>query len=69
MNHQSDTDVQQLQELVIEMSKTITRLTDDFYLKAVVGSVFDTMSVEDTIDDLRALNEGERPEWLFTVRK
>lgn len=67
MNHPSDTDPEKLQQLVIELSKTVTRLTDDLYLKGVVGSVFDTQSVEDTIAELRALNEGERPEWLFTA--
>ena len=56
-DHPSNKDVKQLQELVLEMSKTITRLTGDLYLKGVVGSVFDSQSVEDTMDELKAINE------------
>ncbi len=61
MIHASDTDVEQLQALVREMGTTIYNLTKDPHLKAVVNSVFESISVEDTLAELRNHNKGEPP--------
>lgn len=61
------TDVEQLQEIINKMVGEITERSRDFYLKCIVGSVFDTFSVEDTIGELKPLNDGVQPDWLFTV--
>ena len=46
-------DVDQLQDFVIELAKIIYPLTASSYLKGVVNSVLDTMSVDDALDDLK----------------
>jgi hypothetical protein len=60
----SSSEAEKLKELIIEMSKTITSLTDDVYLKGLVNSVFDTHTVDATIEELRDYNEGYRPNWM-----
>jgi|SRR5688500_3184365 len=41
--------------------------TDDNHLKAVVNSVFDSISVADTIIELRGLNNGHKPQWYISL--
>jgi hypothetical protein len=65
--HPSNTDVKQLQELIVEMAIAIERLSDDMFTKCVVASVFEDRSVEATLLDLKALNAAERPEYLFVA--
>ena len=50
-------DVDQLQDFVIELGKIIYRLTPSSYLKGVVNSVLDTMSVDDALYDLKIYNK------------
>jgi hypothetical protein len=50
-------DVDQLQDLVIELAKVIYPLTPSSYLKGVVNSVLDTISVDDALDDLKIYNK------------
>jgi hypothetical protein len=50
-------DIDQLQDFVTELGKIIYPLTPSSYLKGVVNSVLDTMSVDDALDDLKCYNK------------
>ena len=50
-------DVDELQGFVIELAKIIYSLTPSSYLKGVVNSVIDTISVDDALNDLRSYNK------------
>ena len=49
-----------LKRQILELVDQIYNGTEDKHLKAVINSVFDTISVVDTIAELRGLNEGKR---------
>lgn len=51
-----------LVNLIMEMAITISKLTDDMGLKALVHSTFDTMSAEEVLDELREINNGFPPD-------
>ncbi len=46
-----------LHDLVIELGQTIYPLTSSSFLKGVVNSVLDTMSVDTALDDLKTYNK------------
>lgn len=50
-------DPEELRKQIYSMVMPITNQTEQMYLKGVVGSVFDTYSVEDTIDELKDIND------------
>lgn len=56
-----------LQRTVLELAEKIYSHTEDRHIKAVVNSVFDTMSVEFTLGELQGWNEGKRPNWIVEV--
>lgn len=56
-----------LKKQILELVEKIYHGTEDKHLKAVVASLFDTISVVDTIAELRGLNEGKQPEWYVNV--
>jgi len=50
---------QQLRKLLVEMATTVTHLSKDKYLKGLVGSLFDTATIEEIHRELKAYNEGK----------
>jgi hypothetical protein len=66
-NHPSNTDPEKLRLLIKEMVTTITAISDDVNLKTTVGSVFGSMSVAQTYEELKAYNEGKGAMWIFRV--
>lgn len=50
-------DVDTLQEIIRERGKIIYDLTPSSYLKGVVNSVFDTTSVDESLEDLKIYNK------------
>lgn len=61
-------DVSQLQDTIYKIAWAITILSNEMYLKCIVGSIFDTQTAEDTLVDLKAYNEGWKPKWLFKIK-
>ena len=57
-------DVEDLQELILERANLISHITEDLHLRAIIGSIFDTMTVEDIVDELDNWNNGIRPTWI-----
>lgn len=53
-----------LKRMINKLCGTIYNLTDDVHIKAVVNSVFDTASVEETLLQLKSINGGERPDMI-----
>ena len=56
-----------LKKQILELVEKFYNGTEDKHLKAVVNSVFDTISVVDTIAELRGLNEGKEPQWFINI--
>jgi hypothetical protein len=58
-------DADQLRDIIILLCIKIMVRSNNVYLKEMVNGVFDRVSVEDTITDLREWNEGYRPSWQY----
>lgn len=67
MVESSERNTKILKKQILELVDKIYNSTEDKHLKAVVASLFDTISVVDTIAELRGLNEGKQPEWYVNV--
>ena len=67
MVESSERNAKVLKKQIIELVETIYNGTEDNHLNAVAGSVFDTISVVDTIAELRGLNEGKQPQWFINI--
>lgn len=56
-----------LKMLIEEMAAEITNQSNDGYLKAIVNSIFDTVSVKETTEMLKEYNSNNPPTWLYTI--
>jgi hypothetical protein len=61
----ADQNPAQLRALIEEMRQAINRATNDTALIGTVNSVFKTQNVDETIEQLRYLNSGGKPQWAF----
>lgn len=59
-NHEQLTD-EQLRNNILKLADRIYDLTDDIYLSSVMGSVFDTLTVDEIYCFLKEFNENSRP--------
>lgn len=55
----------QLRALIEEMRRAINRASNDTALIGTVNSLFKTQNVDETIEQLRYLNSGGKPQWAF----
>lgn len=61
----ADQNPAQLRALIEEMRRAINRASNDTALIGTVNSVFKTQNVDETIEQLKYLNSGGKPQWAF----
>jgi hypothetical protein len=64
-NSGADQNPAQLRALIEEMRRAINRATNDTALIGTVNSLFTTQNVDETIEQLKYLNSGGKPQWAF----
>lgn len=61
----ADQNPAQLRALIEEMRRAINRASNDTALIGTVNSLFKTQNVDETIEQLKYLNSGGKPQWAF----
>jgi hypothetical protein len=61
----TDQNPAQLRALIEEMRRAINRASNDTALIGTVNSLFQTQNVDETIEQLKYLNSGGKPQWAF----
>jgi hypothetical protein len=64
-NPVADQNPAQLRALIEEMRRAINRASNDTALIGTVNSLFKTQNVDETIEQLKYLNSGGKPQWAF----